>query len=357
MRKEIIYLALLLALFTSCEEYYKPDLEVVSPTLVVESHLTNNVAQSFVRLSMTKDFYNTTANQDVVGAKVELVQSGGLILKGIDGGTGYFTFTSSPTPGGKYFLRITNQKDIYESETVLMPPLPQIDSLYTIHNVDKSYRTDAFGSPELVETPGRKVYIDAPITSSLEYYRFDSRAVLQWVYSPPAPVPSFGPPPPPWYGWKSIYDLGTFNLAGPKEFSSSNKVTKHSIVSLAYNSQLYLDSASQVGAGWILILDEYGTTKSSYDFHEKLNKQLSADGSLFDPVLTQIYGNIKCTSDPTKIVLGFFELNSYRQYRYFLNLGIDEGSKVVQRRLNRYPEISYEGHLIGERPLFWESNQ
>ena len=354
MRKEIIYLALFLALFASCEEYYKPDLEVVPATLVVESQLTNNLALNFVKLSMTQDFYNTVPNKEVTGAKVELVQVGGSILKGIDGGSGYFTFTSAPAPGKKYFLRITNQKDIYQSETVIMPPVPQIDSLYTFHNIEKSYRTDAFGSPELVETPGRKVYIDAPISSSLEYYRFDSRAVLQWVYSPPAPP--FAPPPPPWFGWKSIYDLGTFNIAGPKEFSNSGKVTKHPIVSLAYNTQVYLDSISQVGAGWILILDEYGTTKSSYDFHEKLNKQFSAEGSLFDPVLTQVYGNMHCTSDPTKIVLGFFELNSYRQYRYFLKLGVDEGSQVVQRLLNQYPDISYDGHLIGQRPVFWESN-
>jgi hypothetical protein len=144
MRKEIIYLALFLAIFTSCEEYYKPDLEVVSPTLVVESQLTNNLSLNFVKLSMTQDFYNTTPNKEVTGAKVELVQVGGSTLKGIDGGTGYFTFTSAPTPGKKYFLRVTNLKDIYQSETVLMPPVPHIDSLYTFHNIEKSYRTDAF---------------------------------------------------------------------------------------------------------------------------------------------------------------------------------------------------------------------
>lgn len=355
MRKEYIYLALFLALFVSCEEYYKPDLEVVPATLVVESSLTNIPNKNFVKLSMTQDFYNTTANQDVVGAKVELVQVGGSTLKGIDGGTGYFTFASAPAPGKKYFLRITNQKDTYQSDIVLMPPVPQIDSLYTIHNIEKNYRTDAFGSPELVETPGRKIYIDAPIISSLEYYRFNWRAILQWVYTPPPPP--FGPPPPPWFGWKSKYEFGTFNIAGPKEFSSSDKVTKHPIVSLAYNTQIYLDSITQVGSGWILILDEYGTTKSSYDFHEKLNKQFSAEGSLFDPVLTQVYGNMHCTSDPTKIALGFFELNSYRQYRYFLNLGVGDDRQVVQRRLNRYPDISYDGQQIGERPVFWESNQ
>ena len=354
MRKEIIYLALFLMLFVSCEEYYNPDLDVVPSTLVVESQLTNNPAKNFVKLSMTQDFYNTTEEQKVIGAKVELVQVGGQTIKGIDGGTGYFTFPSTPIPGKKYFLRITNQKDIYQSETVLMPPVPKIDTLYTLHNIEKSYRTDAFGSPQLVEIPGRKIHIDAPITSSLEYYRFDWRAVLQWVYTPPAPA--VGPPPPAWFGWKSKYDIGMFNLAGPKEFSNSDKVTKHPILSLAYDSQVYLDSATQVGSNWILILDEYGITKSSYDFHEKLNKQFAAEGSLFDPVLTQVYGNIHCTTDLTKIVLGFFDLNSYRQYRYFLNLGTGPDNQVVQRRLNRYLEIPYEGHLIGERPLFWESN-
>jgi hypothetical protein len=354
MRKEYIYLALFLTLFVSCEELYTPNLDVVPGILVVESRLTNNQEKNFVKLSMTQDFYNTTETQEVTNAKVELIQVGGSTLNGIDGGAGYFTFTSSPVPGKEYFLRITNQEDVYQSDTVLMPPVPKIDSLYTIHNVEKSYRTDAYGSPQLVETPGKKIYIDAPITSSLEYYRFDWRAVLQWVYTPPAPA--IGPPPPQWFGWKSIYDLGTFNIAGPKEFSSSDKVTKHTIAALAYDPQVYLDSITQVGSNWILILDEYGTTKSSYDFHEKLNKQLSADGSLFDPVLTQVYGNIQCTSDSKKTVLGFFELNSYRQYRYFLNLGYDEASKGVQRRLNQYPEISYEGYLIGERPAFWESN-
>jgi len=354
MRKEIIYLALFLALFVSCEEYYKPHLEVVPSTLVVESLLTNNPAKNFVKLSMSQDFYNTTEEQKVIGAKVELVQVGGQTIKGIDGGTGYFTFPSTPIPGKKYFLRVTNQKDIYQSETVLMPPVPKIDSLYTLNNIEKSYRTDAFGSPQLVETPGRKIYIDAPISSSLEYYRFDWRAVLQWVYTPPATP--FGPGPPPWFGWKSVVDIGTFNLAGPKEFSNSDKVTKHNIASLAYNNQIYLDSITQVGSGWILILDEYGILKSSYDFHERLNKQFSAEGSLFDPVLTQVYGNLHCTSDPTKIILGFFDLNSHRQYRYYLNLGVGNDNGVIQRRLSQNLDISNDGYKKGERPAFWESN-
>jgi len=351
MRKEYIYLALFFALFVSCEEYYKPDLDPVSGILVVESKLTNDPTKNFVKLTMTQDFYSTTEAKKVTGAKVELVQSGGYSLIGVDNGFGYFTFPSTPIPGRAYYLKITNQKDIYHSETVLMPPIPKIDSLYTVHNIEKSYFTNANGKPELVETPGRTIYIDAPITSSLQYYRFDLRAVILYTYTPPNPLA------PSWFGWKSKSELSTFNIAGPKEFSSSTKVAKHPIRWLAYDNRTYLDSASLFGNGWILILDEYGTSKNSYDFHEKLNRQFSAEGSLFDPVITQVYGNIRCFTDPSKTVLGFFELNSYRQYRYYLNLGNGGDNQVKQRRLSRYPDIPYtDGYLVGTRPAFWETN-
>lgn len=354
MRNKIIYLLLSVVLFSSCEEYYKPDLDVVAPILVVESRMSNKAGDNFVKLSMTRDFYSTTEVQTVSGAKVELIQVKGQTESGTESSTGYFTFNSTLVPGDNYYLRITNQDDIYESEIVTMPTYPQIDSLYTNHKIVKSYVTDAYGTPTLTETPEREIYIDAPITSTLAYYRFDYRAVIQWRYDYPVPV--FGPPTPSLYGWKSVYDYGQFNIAGPKEFSTSEKINKHPILSLSYDGRAYLDSSSQIPLGWILILDEYGTAKSSYDYHEKLNKQLSAEGSLFDPVLTQVYGNIYCKSDPAKVALGFFDLNSHRQYRYFLNLGNGADSQVIQHRINRYPDIPYEGFLKGTTPEFWVIN-
>jgi len=165
-----------------------------------------------------------------------------------------------------------------------------------------------------------------------------------------------GPPPPAYYGWISSYQSGLFNIAGPKEFSISDKVKSHPILFLGYDSRAYLDSSAQIPQGWIVIIDQYGIPKASYDFHEKLNKQLSAEGSLFDPVLTQVYGNIHCVTDSKKIVVGFFDLNSYRQYRYFLDIGINEKSNMVQRRLNRFLIIPDRGYVRGNTPEFWEKH-
>jgi hypothetical protein len=255
-----------------------------------------------------------------------------------------------------------------------MPPLPTIDSLYTRHEVEKEYRVNAYNVPELFDRPGQQIYIAAPVTPQLEYYRFSYRAIIQWVYNPftvddptstlirPPRGPNYIRPNPEdtsyhvLYGWNSFEDNDLFNLASPKEFSGSKVIADHEIVSLAYDSYLYLDSTVQEPRHWILILDQYGITRNSYDFHEQINRQFSAEGSLFDPVLTQVKGNMQCINDPSKIALGFFDLNSYKQYRYFVNTGINENGPVILRKLNRYHDIPIPGFKKDEPPFFWELN-
>lgn len=353
MIKKIIHIVLISILLTSCEEFYTPKIEEAPSILVVDSHLTNDPNQNFVRLSMTNNFYSNVSSETVVGAKVELIQYFGETTLGNETSPGYFSFSSTPIPGKKYQLRISYMKDTYVSDPVIMPPIPTIDSIYTKHVVEKSYRTDSYGSPTLIETPGRRICIDAPMLSDLEYYRFGWKAVLQWVYNPPAVN---GPPPPSWFGWKTLFMAGTFNLAGQKEFSSSNQIRQHEVLRLSYNSQIYLDSSEQTGSGWIVTINQYGIPKESYDFHEMLNKQFSAEGSLFDPVLTQIYGNIHCKTDPAKIVLGFFDLNSYRQYKYYFFLGYGPDNQVDQHEVTNDYIIPDEGYEIGTHPIFWENN-
>ncbi len=352
MRKELLYITFFAMLLASCEEYYKPDLEEVAGHLVVESHLTNDPKQNFVKLSRALNFYSNEPTEKIKGAQVELIGMGGQITDAVEISSGYYTFTVAPVPGKLYYLRISFKDDIYESDRVIMPPLPTIDTLYTKHKIENSFRTDGDGNPTPIQIPGRDICIDAPISRSLEYYRFGWRAIIQWSLSLPA---TDGPPPPPVYGWFSRYDNDLFNIAGLKKFSVSGKVKNHPILFIGYNSQSYLDTNDKVASGWIVIVNQYGISKESYNFHEELNKQISAEGSLFDPVLSQVYGNIHCKTDPKKIALGFFDLNSYRQYRYFLRLGYNESSFVNLRQINRYPDIPDEGTTVGFIPDFWEN--
>ena len=354
MKQRFIYLALTVTLFVSCEEYYKPTLEVVPPLLVVEAHLTNDLKQNFVRLSKSEDFYNVNQREEVKDANVYLEEVGGPTSLAVERETGYFTFKQTPVAGKKYLLRISYQDDIYESDVVIMPPLPGIDTLYTNYKIEKAYRKDSFGKLNQIQIPSREICIDAPITSELQYYRFTYQAVLQWTYTTKAAP---GVQPVTYYGWVWKYDNGQFNITGPKEFSVSTQVKNYPILSLAYDKNVYLYEYDQSAMGWIINIDQYGISRESYKMHEKLNQQFSAEGSLFEPILTQVYGNIHCKTDSSKIALGFFDLNSYSQYRYFINLGLNENSKVIQRRLNRFAYIPKDTLIsVDTIPEFWESN-
>jgi hypothetical protein len=349
MRVRFIYIAIWSLLLVSCEEYYRPELEDVKGLLVVEAHLTNDVSHNYVKLSKARNFYDTDPIEKVNDAVVELYDvSSRQSFRAIESTPGNFSFTRIPVPGKQYQLRIFHAGDVYESEAVLMPPIPSIDTLYTLPKREKLYFTNFNGSLYSIELSGREINLDAPISKSVEYYRFSWRSVIQWTYYPQDMSD-------PYFGWISRYEKDLFNIAGPKQFSISESIKNHPILFLQYNSSAYLDSLAQNPKGWIIIVDQYGISKESYDFHERLNKQFLAEGTLFDPVLTQVYGNLHCRNDQSKIVLGFFDLNSYRQYRYFLDLGTSDNGTVIQRQLDRFYDIPERGYVRKDPPVFWEN--
>lgn len=351
MRKELIYLSFLLMFFASCEERYSPDIDVVGGQLVVDAQITNNLSKCFVRLTKTQDFYGKQQAGVVSGASVDLIENTQILIHSIESSTGYFTFSKAPETGKKYSLRIKYDNNTYESEVVTMPPLPTILDAYSGDKVKRTYVTDAYGAPMARDTKGRDIYIDAPTTDALSYYRFSTRSIIKWIYSPPSGKGP-GPPPPSVYGWQSYYANVNFNIAGPKTFSQSDGIKRHPLTWLAYDSKYYLFSDTLVFAGWILIVDQYGTSKGSYEYHEKMNSQFAADGSLFDPIQTQIYGNITCKTDPSKIVYGYFDLNSYKQYRYFTNVYYNENDTKLGQIFS-YPNITDNGQSVGMPPTWW----
>ena len=280
---------------------------------------------------------------------VELVEIGGKTYNGYQYKPGWFNFIYIPATGKNYKLRITLKKDIYESETVMMPPIPDITSIYSGYKEKKVYLTDAYGAPQAYNMPGCEFYVDAPLTSTLSHYRFDVRSVLEWTWDSTVTT---APPPPTVYGWNS-YTNDRFNLAGPKQFSVTGQIEKHPIMMLSYKAKDYLHSDTLISHGWIMIIEQYGTSKESFDYHGKLNAQFEASGSLFDPIQTQVYGNITCKNDPAKIAYGYFDLNSYVQYRYYVNLS-SPNTAVVLKPLFRYPEITDFGQIKGSPPDWWE---
>jgi len=356
MRKELYLLLFFLLIFASCKQVYHPTLDTLSGQLVVDAKITNDPSQNMVHLSRTRDFYSTSSVLEVTGATVTLVKVGGASIKGNEYAPGYYKFVSLPVSGNQYFLRIIIGNDVFESKAVTMPPLPTITNFYTTDLETTVLYNSANGTHVTYLRQSRDINADMPSTDSLSFYRFDIRSLIEWTYdsnpSKPGIVPTC-------YGWNSYQDKEFFQLVGLKDVSIPGQIIKHRLLNLTYDSISAAHKDTLQIKGWILFIEQYGTSKDSYDFHQQLNSQFAASGSFFDPIQTQVYGNILCKTDPLQTAYGYFDLNSYQQYRYFLILTKPPGV-ISLRQLHRFPDIPDNGQIYGIagedpiKPNWWE---
>ena len=140
-------------------------------------------------------------------------------------------------------------------------------------------------------------------------------------------------------------------------FSQAGKIEKHPLLTVSYDVYDYINEDTLFSKydtlyakGCILLLEQYGTSKESYEYREKLNSQFSAVGSLFDPIQNQVYGNIICKTNPSKVVYGYFDLNSYAQYRYFFNLSTPPDDFPI-RQVFRYPDLPDSNGIMETQPV------
>lgn len=355
MRKLLYYLLFLQLFIVSCEEIYHPAMDTVSGQLVVDAKITNDLAKNYVHLSKTRHFYDDQPVFNVSGAAVSLVEMGGSVIRGYESATGYYSFNTVPVSGKQYFLRIIIQNVTYESRAVTMPPVPALTNFHTRHVLTTVNENSGESTPRTYERPEREVDVDLPLTDASSYYRLDIRSLLQWSLHVSGKQSFY----PLAYGWNSYENKEQFHLVGPKNQTEPGKIINHQLLTLSYTPFNPTAADTMKVEGWIIFVEQYGTSKESFEYHSQLNSQFAATGSLFDPIQTQVYGNILCKSKPSEIVYGYFDLNSYQQYRYFLILNVPPGVNT-SRQLYSFPVIPDHGQIRGKdgepplKPGWWQ---
>ena len=95
----------------------------------------------------------------------------------------------------------------------------------------------------------------------------------------------------------------------------------------------------------------YALNQTSSVYYQELNKQLSFEGKLFDPIAVQLQGNVKCISNPDKLALGLFEVSSCttRSYWFIFNYGGGVASYLPIKDLTLLPGTGSSKDL----PDFW----
>lgn len=357
-KKFIIYIVIILVSI-ACEEIYYPDLNEVNSILVIEALATNSPDKNFIKITKASNFNESDENTPVNNAIVELISEEGNIYTASMSSPGNYSLPISLQVGYKYKLRVNVSDTVYISEYQKMPEIPEIDSVYI--EVETNV-LDVFGStgvPYKKEISGAQVYADIPANNQLSHYRFNWSSVFLYIIPPPDPPPPIPPPPPSTYCWETMPGNGDFILTALPPFSSATKLSGQPLLfrSFDYESFIPLDDLEleAYGNGWIVMFDQFGMSEETYTFYEQLEKQLNAEGKLFDPINTQLVCNIKCETHQNVEVLGIFEVSSHLHSRYYLHTDVNS-DKVFYYKINTNYEIPYKGKFKSQSyPDFWES--
>ena len=104
--------------------------------------------------------------------------------------------------------------------------------------------------------------------------------------------------------------------------------------------------------GWILKIDQYSLTREAYTFWTDIQKLEETEGEIFDPIATQLRGNMRCISNDEILMLGLFEVASKITTPAFVNY-IPANGYYPGRRVNITHTFPDNGWNDTIPPDFW----
>ncbi|RYU79695.1 DUF4249 domain-containing protein, partial [Hymenobacter persicinus] len=107
------------------------------------------------------------------------------------------------------------------------------------------------------------------------------------------------------------------------ESSSSVRLTNtlkldQDVVS-AYPLTFLLSTSKKLPIKYSILVRQYALTPEEYAYWEEIRKTTENIGGLYDPLPTQVTGNVHNLSDPDEVVLGFVGAQSVTQQRIFID--------------------------------------
>lgn len=293
----------------SCVEPFSPP-EVTNPGtfLVVDGFLNVSGDTSRILLSHTQPANDNRQFEVEAGASIMADAENGESYVFQDMGDGSYklpptTFNSDV----KYRLRIRRSNgQEYESEYVVVSKTPPIDSIG--HRLDE-------GSNRMI------IYVNAhDATNQTRFYRWSfeetyeyrmayysslTRDVENEVIIPRTENVNVC--------WRT---LPSRDIKLGSTIKLSQDIIKElpvNIVDIATN-KLYF--------GYSILLKQYGLTREAFEYWTDLAKTTQGTGSLFDPLPSQVTGNIHNKADAKELVFGYFSAAQEQRKRVFIREGL-----------------------------------
>jgi hypothetical protein len=307
--KNIIFLLLFAFAFNSCTETYPLLTNTYEEAIVVEATLTNELKNQEIKISKTSRFEDVGI-QTATGAKVTVK----------DNLTNEYSFeeksgvyvSQSPfqiLPGRQYTLKITTADGkVFQSSPETLTTVSPIQSVVPSLATNKDNET------------GIQINVAShDPTSTSKYYRYEYEETYKIVA-------------PRWSSLK-IVTTGpeTVNLIPNATNTKICYSTKNStdIILVNTNDQsedrvnlpirFINESNYIIGHRYSILVKQYVESLAAYTFHKAMKETASSSSILSPKQPGVIAGNIKCVSDLSTKVIGYFDIASMSSQRIFFN--------------------------------------
>ena len=215
-------------------------------------------------------------------------------------------------PGSRLKLSVANsQGKQYESSFEEMPLAPPVDSI--------SYRYEAYETAEdIIPVEGLQFYVD--LNTDPEYSNFYRwKLVETFEYHSSYPIQLFLDEQgrmqevPVDYSVFTCYSTNTINDIN---ILSTEGVAGNSFADfpLCFVS----DRTQRLKYNYSLLVEQYAISQDEYRFWKRLKENNKEDSDMFSKQPAAVQGNLKCVTNASETVLGYFSVAGVREKRIVL---------------------------------------
>ncbi len=296
-------LILMVAMTACLEPYSPPEIKEDVNILVVDGFIntTNNSSQVYLSKAVPLSYNGET--QTVSNALVQVEEENGAsyILQELESGS-YSLTNMNLDPAKRYRLSVrTNNDSKYFSDFIDLVPTPQIDSI-TWHASQQQPGIDIFVNTH--DDSGRS-----------KYYRWTFEET--WLYRS-----NYGASYKIVHGqveWNEVDISRCFHNKPSTEIHVGSTVQLANDVIRNFPLVFIPVLSQKVSVKYSIMVKQQSLTKEAHNFWTQLKKSTESLGGLFDPLPSQVLGNMYSENNSAEPVLGYFSGGQTTEKRIFIN--------------------------------------
>lgn len=305
---KLSFFVVLMLLLDGCIQPFSPP-EVNSPDtfLVIDGFLNTGQDTSKIELRRTQNTNETAAPLIETGAVVSVESETGETYNFSEISKGAYILPPYPfNQSVRYRLRVkTKAAKEYLSDYVIVSQTPPIDSI--TYKVDPNLDAMVF-------------YINAhDPKNNTRFYRWKFEESWQYDTQQYSSLEVIGT------GANKEVVVRKQNISRCYSIINSSNIILGSTIRLSQDIIKNLPintvpiSSNKLIVKYSIQVKQYGLSKEAFEYWTDLAKTTQGTGSLFDPLPSQVTGNIKNTADPKELVFGFFNAVVEQKKRIFIS--------------------------------------